>query len=109
MNVVLAVAVVGAGSLFFRLAPLMGAHLLSDRLARLSGWAGLAVLAAISVRAVVLHRDDTVPGAPLLAALAVGTGLVLAHRGRSVLTSVASGAAVYLALSLPLGAVVAAL
>jgi hypothetical protein len=98
MTVLLAVAVVGAGSLFFRLAPLMGAHLLSDRLARVSGWAGLAVLAAISVRAVALHRDDTVPGAPLLApllaALAVGTGLVLAHRGRSVLTSVASGAAV---------------
>jgi branched-subunit amino acid transport protein len=99
MTVLLAVLVVGTGSLVFRLAPLLGAHRLPDRLARVAGWAGLAVLAAITVRAVALHRDAAFSGAPVLAAIAVGTGLTLAYLGRSVLVSVSSGAATYLVLA----------
>ena len=105
MTVLLAVLAVGAGSLVFRLLPLLGAHRLPDRLARIAGWAGLAVLSAITVRAVALHRDSAVPGAPLLAALSVGAGLALAYRGRSVLVSVASGAATYLVLAAAVAAV----
>lgn len=102
MNVLLAVLVVGAGSLLFRLAPLLGAERLPERVSRTATWAGVSVLAAITVRSVVTHEDATLPSAtpaPLLAALAVGLGLLLAHRGRSVLVAVASGAAAYLVLS----------
>ena len=104
MTVLLAVLAVGAGSLLFRLAPLLGAERLSDRVTRLAGWAGLSVLAAITVRAVVLHDDPSVSWAPLLAALSVGAGLVLAFRGRSQLVAVAAGAASYLVLAAVLSA-----
>lgn len=105
MTVLIAVLVVGAGSMAFRIVPLMGARRLPDRLARVAGWAGLAVLAAITVRAVALHRNSEVSGAPFLAAISVGVGLALAHRGRSVLVSVASGAASYLCLTAVLAAI----
>ncbi|HEU4675877.1 MAG TPA: AzlD domain-containing protein [Motilibacteraceae bacterium] len=105
MSVLLAVVVVGAGSLVFRLVPLLGAHLLPPALPRLAGRIGVAVLTAIVVRAVLQHHDAGVSPAPLVAGVSVGLGLVLAFRGRSVLLSVAVGVASYLAL----GAVVAAL
>ncbi len=99
MTVVLAVLVVGAGSMLFRLAPLLGAARLPDRLTRVAGWVGLSVLAAMTVRAVLGHHDPGVPDARLLAAVSVGAGLFLAFRGRSLLFSVAAGAASYLVLS----------
>ena len=99
MRVLLAVLVVGAGSLLLRLAPLLGARRLPDRLPRIAGWAGLSVLAAFTVRAVLGHHDPAVPGAPVLAALAVAGGLFLAFRGRSLLFAVAAGTACYLVLS----------
>jgi branched-subunit amino acid transport protein len=105
MTVLIAVLVVGAGSLAFRIVPLLGARRLPDRLARVAGWAGLAVLAAITVRAVALHRNSEVSSAPLLATISVGLGLALAYRGRSVLVSVASGAATYLCLTAVLAAI----
>jgi branched-subunit amino acid transport protein len=105
MTVLLAVMAVGVGSLVLRLMPLLGAHRLPDKLARVAGWAGLSVLAAITVRAVALHRNSEVSGAPLVAAISVGAGLALAHRGRSVLVSVASGAATYLSLTAVLAAI----
>jgi branched-subunit amino acid transport protein len=102
MTVALAVAAVGLGSLLFRLAPILGSERLPEHVARAAGRAGLAVLAALVVRSVVTHHDDslTAPAlAPAVAAVAVGLGLFLAHRGRSVLTTVAAGAAAYLFLS----------
>ncbi|QBR93870.1 AzlD domain-containing protein [Nocardioides euryhalodurans] len=95
MNVFVAVVLVGLGSLALRLVPLLGAHRMPDRAAEVAEYAGLAVLAALTVRAVVLHRDAAVPGGPAAAALAAVVGLYLAYRGRSVLVVVAAGAATY--------------
>ena len=99
MTVLLAVLVVGMGSLLLRVVPLMGARRLPDRVAAYAEYAGMAVLAAIVVRAVMLHRDADVPGAPLVALVSTACGLVVAYRGRSVLASVAAGAATYLAIT----------
>ena len=99
MNVLLAVLAVGGGSLLFRLAPLLGARRLPDRLTRVAAWAGLSVLTAITVRAVAAHRDPAVPAAPLLAAVCVGVGLYLAFRGRSLLLAAAAGAGCYVVLA----------
>jgi branched-subunit amino acid transport protein AzlD len=99
MTVLLAVAMVGAGSVVFRLAPLLGAGLIPHRLTVLAGWAGLSVLVAMTVRAVLRYQDPAVPAASLVAAASVGLGLVLAFRGRSVLLAVALGALAYLLLS----------
>jgi branched-subunit amino acid transport protein len=65
----------------------------------LAGWAGLAVLAAMTIRAVLQQRDPSIPGAPLVAAASVGIGLLLAFRGRSVLIAVGAGAATYLLMA----------
>lgn len=99
MSVLVAVLVVGLGSLLFRMVPLVGAHRLPDRVAEAAGFAGVAVIAAITVRTVLHHQDSSVPAAPLVAALAVGVGLLLAFRGRPVPIAVAAGLASYLLLS----------
>ena len=62
MSVALAVAVVGAGSLMLRLLPLVGATLIPDRLSVHAARAAMAVLAAMTVRTVLLHRDDALAG-----------------------------------------------
>ena len=101
MSVLLAVGTVGVASLFFRLAPLLGADLLPDRLVRLASYAGLAVLAGLATRAVVLHDNPAVtvlPG-PLLATAALTPALYLALRGRSALLAIATAAATYLVLT----------
>lgn len=105
MTVLLAVLAVGAGSLLFRLAPLLGAHRLPDRLSRGAGWAGLSVLTALTVRAVAGHHDPAVPAAQLLAAASVGAGLYLAFRGRSLLLAAVTGASCYLVLAAAVTAV----
>jgi branched-subunit amino acid transport protein len=61
--------------------------------------AGVALLSALVVRSVVLHEDPSLPGAPVVAGLSTGLGLLLAFRGRSTLVAVAAGAATYLALA----------
>jgi branched-subunit amino acid transport protein len=99
MSVLIAVVVVGFGSLLFRAVPLVGAHRLPVRLAEAAGFAGLAVIAAITVRAVLLHEDGSIPAAPLVAALAVGLGLLLASRGHGVPVAVGAGLASYLLLA----------
>jgi branched-subunit amino acid transport protein AzlD len=99
MSVLIAVALVGAGSLLFRLAPLLGARRIPDRLTVLAGWAAQSVLVAMTVRSVVQHEDPAVPGAVLLAVASVGLGLLLAYRGRSALLAVAAGGATYVVLS----------
>ena len=105
MTGLLAVLVVGAGSLAFGLLPLLGANLLPPAMPRLAGRVGVAVLTALIVRTVLLHQDPGIPPAPLLAGLSVGLGLTLAFRGHPVLLSVAAGVASYLLL----GAAAAAL
>ena len=103
MSVVLAVAVVGVGSLMLRVLPLVGATLIPDRLSVHAARAAMAVLAAMTVRVVLRHRDDALAGslvtAPVLATLAVGLGLWLAYRGRSVLVASSVGLATYVVLA----------
>lgn len=100
----IAVFAVGAASLLFRLVPLLFAPRLPDRAAQQATWAGLAVLAGVTVRSVLNHHDQalvtgSVNLAPLVAAFAVGMGLSLAYRGRSVLVCVAVGIAGYVGIS----------
>lgn len=105
MTVLLAVAAVGTGSLAFRLVPLLGARRVPDRVTVAARWAGLSVLVAMTVRSVVDHRDPQVPAAPLVAAVAVAVGLLVAFRGRSVLLVVLSGISTYVALAAALAVV----
>ena len=103
MSVTLAVVVVGTGSLMLRLLPLMGATFIPDRLSVHAARAAMAVLAAMTVRTVLRHQDAALAGslvtAPVLAALAVGLGLWLAYRGRSVLVASSFGLASYVVLA----------
>jgi len=47
----------------------------------------------------VLHHEDTaVTGAPFVAAVSIGAGLLLAFRGRSVAVAVGAGLATYVVL-----------
>jgi branched-subunit amino acid transport protein len=100
---VLALLLVGAGSLAYRLLPLLGAARVPDAVSTVAGWAGLSVLTAVTVRGVLHHRDDTIPWAVPVAAVSVGLALLLAARGRSALLVLSVGAATYLALSTLLG------
>ena len=103
MTVAIAVAVVGAGSLMLRLLPLVGATLIPDRLTVHAARAAMAVLAAMTVRTVLRHHDgalaDSLVTPPVVAALAVGLGLWLAYRGRSVLVASGVGLATYVVLA----------
>jgi branched-subunit amino acid transport protein len=97
MTTVVALVLVGAASMAFRLAPLLGASRLPEQAARTAGWAGLGVLVAITVRAVLHHDAPGVDVPVAVAAVAVGCGLLQAHRGRSIPVVLLSGAAVYTA------------
>ena len=99
MTVLIAVLLVGGGSLLLRVVPLLAARSIPDRLTSLAGWAGLSVLAAMTVRAVLHYHDPSVPAARTVAAVSVGLGLLLAFRGRSVLVAVGAGGATYLVLA----------
>jgi branched-subunit amino acid transport protein len=100
MTTIATLVVVSLGSLAFRLAPLLGAGRIPDEAARVAGWAGVSVLAAITVRSVLRHQDATTPLATLLAAVSVAIGLLLALRGRSVLTVLGSTVVCYSTLAL---------
>lgn len=99
MTAVLALVAVGVGSLLFRTLPLLGAARIPEYGARVAGWAGMSVLAAIVVRSVLHHQDAGVPLAVPIAAVSVGLGLVLAARGRHVALVLGAGAGCYLLLS----------
>jgi branched-subunit amino acid transport protein len=105
VTVLLAVIVVGVGSLLVRVVPLLGARRLPDRLSRLAGLAGVSVLAALTVRAVVLHEDASVADAPVHAFVAVALSLFVAFTGRSVLVAMSMGVAAYVLLSAATAAV----
>jgi branched-subunit amino acid transport protein AzlD len=98
VNVVLAVLVVGLGSLAFRLVPMLSGRQVPAPLARGAGWAGMAVIAGMTVRATVLHEDASVPMAPLAALFAVTACFVVAFRGHSVLLAVGAGCASYVVI-----------
>jgi branched-subunit amino acid transport protein len=107
MTTVLALLLVGIGSLAYRSLPLLGASRLPDHVTRTAGWAGVAVLAAVTVRGVLNHRDDSIPWALPVAVVSIGLGLLLAARGRPVPVVLAVGAVTYLALSTAVGSWVA--
>ena len=105
MNVLLAILAVGAGSLAFRLVPLLTGRQIPMALARGASWAGLSVIAGITVRSTLLLEDPGVPLAPVAGLVAVSIGFVLAFRGRSVLLAVAAGCASYVVLAAALAGV----
>ena len=90
MNVLLAVLVVGVGSLAFRLVPLLTGREIPSSLPAPRA-AGLSVIAGITVRSTLLHDDASIPLAPVVALLSVAIGLGLAFRGHSVLSRSARG------------------
>jgi branched-subunit amino acid transport protein len=99
VTTVLALVLVGLGSLAYRSLPLLGASRLPEQVSRTAGWAGIAVLAAVTVRGVLNHRDDSIPWAVPVAVVSVALGLLLALRGRPVPVVLAVGAATYFSLS----------
>lgn len=99
MTTLIVLVVVGAGSLAYRLLPLLGAARVPEPVSRAAAWAGLSVLAAVSVRGVLHHEDHSNPWAMPVAAVSVGLGLLLAARGRHMLVVLAAGAVSYLVLS----------
>ncbi|MDP3891432.1 AzlD domain-containing protein [Nocardioides sp.] len=105
MTTILTLVAVSLGSLTFRLAPLLGARRIPDQVSRVAGWAGISVLAAITVRSVVHHQDAGAPLAPLVAAVSVAAGLLLAFRGRSVVTVLLATVVVYSVLTPVMGSV----
>lgn len=105
MTTVLALLLVGVGSLAYRLLPLLGAARMPEHVARVAGWAGVSVLAAVTVRGVLHHRDDSIPWAIPVAVVSVGVGLAVAARGRSTPVVLAVGATTYLVLSATLASV----
>jgi branched-subunit amino acid transport protein len=100
MTTIATLVVVSVGSLAFRLAPLLGAGRIPDGAARVAGWAGVSVLAAVTVRSVLHHEDTATPAATLVAAVSVAFGLLLALRGRSMLAALVATGACYSALAL---------
>jgi branched-subunit amino acid transport protein len=103
VTTVLALALVGLGSLAYRSLPLLGASRLPEQVSQTAGWAGIAVLAAVTVRGVLNHRDDSTPWAVPVAVISVTLGLLLATRGRAVPVVLAVGAMTYLVLSAAVG------
>lgn len=106
MTTVLALLVVGAGSIAYRLVPLLGAARVPEALSRVATWAGLSVVAAVTVRRVLAQQDDSIPWPAGIAAISVALGLVLAARGRPMLLVLAVGAGTYAGLSALVAAVV---
>jgi branched-subunit amino acid transport protein len=97
MSAWIAVLAVGVGSLIFRIVPLAFADRLVgmarlDRVLRHAGTAAVAAMAASS-----LDRAATVTYVPALV-VAVAVGLWLTLRGKSMLTVVAVGLALYVVL-----------
>ena len=107
MTTVVALLLVGAGSVAYRLLPLLGAARVPDELSKVAGWAGVSVLATVAVRGVLHHRDDGIPWAVPVALVSVALGLTFAARGRPPLVVLGVGAGTYLVLSATVGALAA--
>lgn len=105
MTTVVALLLVGAGSLAFRALPLVGATRVPEAVSRVAGWAGVSVLTAVAVRGVLGHRDDSIPWALPVAVASAAAALLVAARGRGMLVVLGVGAGTYLALSALVGVV----
>ena len=81
MSTLAVVLAVTAGSLAFRLVPLLGWVAVPHQAARVARGAGVAAMTAMVVRGVLEHRDHGVPGAGAVAAAAVAVGLVARDPG----------------------------
>ena len=83
MTTVVALLLVGVGSVAYRMLPLLGAARVPEAVSTAAGWAGISVLTAVTVRGVLSHEDDSIPWAVPVALVSVGLGLALAARGPS--------------------------
>jgi branched-subunit amino acid transport protein len=99
MSTLVVVLVVTAGSLAFRLVPLLGLVTVPEQAARVARGAGVAAMTAMVVRGVLEHRDAGLPGAGVIAGAAVAVGLAVATRGRSLGVVLLCGLAAYGALA----------
>ena len=104
MTTVVALLLVGVGSVAYRMLPLLGAARVPEAVSTAAGWAGISVLTAVTVRGVLSHEDDSIPWAVPVALVSVGRGLALASRGRPPLVVLGVGAACYLVLAATAGA-----
>jgi branched-subunit amino acid transport protein len=95
MSTLAVVLAVTAGSLAFRLVPLLGWVAVPEQAARVARGAGVAAMTAMVVRGVLEHRDPGVPGAGAVAVAAVAVGLAVATRRRSLGVVLLSGLATY--------------
>jgi branched-subunit amino acid transport protein AzlD len=105
MTTVVALVLVGAGSLAFRLLPLLGATRVHEFVSTVAGWAGVSAMTAVAVRGLLQFRDDSTPYAVPVAVVSAGVALTFAARGRGMLVVLGIGAGTYLALSTMIGAV----
>jgi branched-subunit amino acid transport protein len=104
MKTVVALLLVGAGSLAYRLLPLLGAARVPEAVSRAAGWAGVSVLSAVTVRGALHHQDRSIPWAVPVAVVALAVALAVAARGRSILVVLCAGAGTYVALATVTGA-----
>ena len=104
MTTVVALLIVGAGSLAYRLLPLLGAARVPEAVSRVAGWAGVSVLAAVTVRGVLHHHDRSIPWSVPVAVVALAVALAVAARGRGNLVVLGAGAGTYFGLSTVIGA-----
>jgi branched-subunit amino acid transport protein len=95
MSTLAVVLAVTAGSLAFRLVPLLGLVAVPEQAARVARGAGVAAMTAMVVRGVLEHRDPGLPGAGVIAGAAVAVGLAVATRGRSLGVVLLCGLAAY--------------
>ena len=102
MTMLLAVALVAAGSAAFRLLPLLVGALQSEPVTRLASYAGLSALVLLAVRG-VLGRQPPAGSDPradaAVAVLAVVVGLLVARRGWPLVGVMAAGLACYTTLA----------
>ena len=103
MTTLVALLLVGAGSFTYRLLPLLGAARVPEAVSRVAGWAGVSVLAAVTVRGVLHHHDRSIPWAVPVAVVALAVALAVAVRGRGILVVLGAGAGTYVALSTVVG------
>jgi branched-subunit amino acid transport protein len=104
MTTLVTLVLVGAGSLAFRLVPLVRAARIPSAVSTLAGWAGVSVIAAIAVRGVLAHQDDSIPFAVPVAVVSAVVAVAFAVRGRGMLVVLGVGAGTYVALATLVGA-----
>ncbi|MET0461108.1 MAG: AzlD domain-containing protein [Ilumatobacteraceae bacterium] len=94
------IVLLGVGSFCLRAAPMLAASADHPRLDRVIDRAGAAALAALVATDLAGARSQ---GSLAAMATSLGVGLVLAHRGASMLRVIAAGVAVYAVVGALLG------